>query len=315
MGQPWSYEIALITEHAYRAFREVLSDQRKLISEKFKDAPEPPGSNENRADNDYPKEFEEWVTKYILSNATIASMITDWEDVFESWLLGTIMAAGSINLEATIGDHPKLPKDVPAMPLADPPPKGLDIKFNTKFEYVDDELLDWINWRKETSSIGIVGTSAERVRTLIHDTLKDGPWSVDKVQKRLQEDYTFSDDRARTIARTEILTSQTTGEFASDMRLADEGIIIGKEWHDTADNRTRSTHVHANGQVQPFYEPFIVGNSKLMYPRDSSLNADAAETIQCRCHYTRLWKGQDENKLPKTSKKATKSGISAQKMV
>ena len=54
-----------------------------------------------------------------------------------------------------------------------------------------------------------------------------------------------------------------------------------KEWVSVDDNRTREAHHHADGQVVPLDEPFIVDGEELMYPGD--INGSASNVINCRC--------------------------------
>jgi uncharacterized protein with gpF-like domain len=56
-----------------------------------------------------------------------------------------------------------------------------------------------------------------------------------------------------------------------------------KEWVAILDNVTRDAHAVADGQVQPFDQPYIVMNEKLMFPGDTSLGASMANIANCRC--------------------------------
>ena len=56
-----------------------------------------------------------------------------------------------------------------------------------------------------------------------------------------------------------------------------------KRWKTFGDNRVRGTHREAAGQTVPLDKPFIVGNSRLMFPCDSSLGASPSEIVNCRC--------------------------------
>ena len=281
MNEPWSADVGIVAEQSYLAFLDVLKEQRQIISKRLKKAPKPPIIVQNRIDlSDYPEEFNDWVKEYILNDETLKAMTIDWKDLFNEWILGTIMTVGEIN-------YLNVPVEIPFDPSG---------KFG-KYDFIDDHLLTWIQDHAEATSIEIVGVSADRVRKLIYDTISDGPYSIDKVQETLQRDYVFSDDRARTIARTEILTAQTTGQFASDMKFADEGLLLGKIWQDSNDDRVRESHQDAHNQFKEFYEPFNVGGELMMYPRDSEMGASAGNVIQCRCTYRLLWKDKDEDKL------------------
>ena len=101
-------------------------------------------------------------------------------------------------------------------------------------------------------------------------------------------DVTGSDrwpNRAATVARTEIHNAYVGG-----MHDAFNVIVDGTpetqwvhRWLATEDDRTRPTHVEADGQVRPFGVPFEVGGSLMLAPGDPTLGAPAEEIINCRC--------------------------------
>lgn len=63
----------------------------------------------------------------------------------------------------------------------------------------------------------------------------------------------------------------------------------GKMWETLGDGKVRASHEAANGQIQENVEaPFILDGGALQYPGDSSLGADVAEVINCRCVSTYL---------------------------
>lgn len=288
MGEPWSKQTGKIAEKAFKAFKSMLREQQDLIIKRLKAASKPPletPSDDDRKralEDDYPAEFITWLQEEVFPDTDLDAMKADWESLLGEWLLGAAMVAGSMAYEEAI-------KQIDSLSLV------FDFDKHGKFDFVDDQLLDWMNWRAETSAIDIVGTSAKDVRKLIYDTVMDGPYSVDKIQQALQGKYPFGNSRARMIARTEVLSSQSAGTFANDIQFFEDGMVIGKEWHATHDDRTRDDHKEADGQVRRFDEPFNVGGETLMYPRDEK--GSAGQVIQCRCFYTLLWKGQDESKL------------------
>lgn len=57
----------------------------------------------------------------------------------------------------------------------------------------------------------------------------------------------------------------------------------GKQWLTMGDSRVRPTHREAAGQVRLLQEPFLIGDSFMMFPQDSSLGASAKEIVNCRC--------------------------------
>lgn len=97
--------------------------------------------------------------------------------------------------------------------------------------------------------------------------------------KRGKEDPFFdSADRARLLAEDNANNFMNYLDFEES-----RGRYRYKIWNTILDGRERITHNLADGQMQPMAMPFEVGTSLLMYPKDSSLGADASELIGCRC--------------------------------
>ena len=103
--------------------------------------------------------------------------------------------------------------------------------------------------------------------------------------------------RGQTIARTETLSALGAGRHEGYKQLLDSGAVhdsqIKRTWDATLDKRTRLDHMIMNGKtVQGMEEPFVIPagvhgpESRLMFPRDRSLEAPARETINCRCFET-----------------------------
>ena len=79
---------------------------------------------------------------------------------------------------------------------------------------------------------------------------------------------------------------------AAGPRLADKAVppggtdhdpeaLLAKVWHATDDETTRATHRAADGQVRLIDQPFDIGDTQLMAPRDP--DGPPEETINCRC--------------------------------
>lgn len=89
----------------------------------------------------------------------------------------------------------------------------------------------------------------------------------------------FSEDRARLIAENEANSIWNDSEF-------EDALLTGKTrktWHAIIDKRTRDTHKDINGTTIPIEDPFEVGDSLMMFPRDESMGASAGEIVNCRC--------------------------------
>jgi uncharacterized protein with gpF-like domain len=84
--------------------------------------------------------------------------------------------------------------------------------------------------------------------------------------------------RANVISRTE---THTAAQAAGHEAAGSLGIAIRKEWVAAEDERTRTAHAEANGQIVDQNAPFVVGGEELMYPGDTSGSAE--NVINCRC--------------------------------
>lgn len=52
---------------------------------------------------------------------------------------------------------------------------------------------------------------------------------------------------------------------------------------DIRDKKERETHLRVGRTIKPIEEPFVVGESLMQYPKDTSLGADSSEIVNCRC--------------------------------
>lgn len=95
--------------------------------------------------------------------------------------------------------------------------------------------------------------------------------------------------RGEMIARTESLTAFSDSQWASIRQLVDSGKVredqVTKVWSATMDARTRDTHRALNGHRVGLNEVFVspLTGARMLYPRDTSMNAPGSETIACRC--------------------------------
>ena len=85
--------------------------------------------------------------------------------------------------------------------------------------------------------------------------------------------------RSRIIARTE---SHTASQSASFEAAKANGVDVKKVWSATVDpERTRASHLAANGQERELDEYYDVGGEPMMHPSDP--NGSAENVINCRC--------------------------------
>lgn len=94
--------------------------------------------------------------------------------------------------------------------------------------------------------------------------------------------------RGERIGRTEAIESLNHASHEAIKQADDAGAIgrrgVKRIWDSAGeDGRTRESHLAMEGISVGLDEAFTVGNSKMMFPGDTSLNAEAKEIIHCRC--------------------------------
>lgn len=89
--------------------------------------------------------------------------------------------------------------------------------------------------------------------------------------------YTHKDPQATARTETNALCSLAQLDAYAQMGYTQ------KQWITMGDSKVRQSHRDAAGQIRLLEEPFLVGNSYMMFPQDSSLGAGAEEIVNCRC--------------------------------
>lgn len=104
--------------------------------------------------------------------------------------------------------------------------------------------------------------------------------TIDITIEHQDEKYYTSDDRA-------MLISENESHFAFSHKEFSDAVKAGKrykQWMDIRDSRERETHRKVGRTILPINEPFVVGDSLMMHPKDSeSYGAKADEIVNCRC--------------------------------
>ena len=110
---------------------------------------------------------------------------------------------------------------------------------------------------------------------------------IDRITARYSE--RLLKHRSEVIALTESITALRAGRHEGILQAVEQGAIapdaIKKVWSTSADDRVREDHVAMDGEeVDGMEAPFTLPDgSQMIYPGDSSLGADGAQTINCRC--------------------------------
>jgi hypothetical protein len=131
--------------------------------------------------------------------------------------------------------------------------------------------------------VGIGNALWFNARAAIAQGLAEGE-EIPKIAARVRDAAGVTEPRARTIARTESHGARNTVNAAAVRRVASafgSGSAFSRRWQAAEDERTRETHVLADGQTVALNEPFIVGGASLDFPGDPA--GPPGEVINCRC--------------------------------
>lgn len=139
----------------------------------------------------------------------------------------------------------------------------------------------------ENRMIGVGNTTWQHVRGAATQAVTEG-WGTEKLKDHLETLTEWSEHRADTVARTEVVGAYVNGDAAGVAALGDNG-PTEKVWVATHDTRTRESHAEAHDQAVPVNTPFVVGGVQMMHPH--APGAPAGEVVNCRCYTEYLYPG------------------------
>ena len=95
-----------------------------------------------------------------------------------------------------------------------------------------------------------------------------------------QDPYYTSEDRAMFVAENESNTSLNYAEYINAVQSG----RTKKKWITMNDKKVRHTHRNIDGKTLNIADAFEVGDSLMMFPKDSeTFGAEAKEIVGCRC--------------------------------
>ena len=147
------------------------------------------------------------------------------------------------------------------------------------------QLYDRMNWEQIQQNLEDAYTEALAGYVVIDDRLREhiSQFSQDIVlstRENMDDPYFFSMDRAQFMAENESNTSFEYGDFSKAVKSGK----TRKTWKDVRDKKERDSHIRVGGTTKSIWDPFEVGDSLMMYPKDDSLGAGPEELVNCRCH-------------------------------
>ena len=102
---------------------------------------------------------------------------------------------------------------------------------------------------------------------------------IDTTMQYLEVPFYLSEGRAVLISANE---ANSVFNYEKYIKAIKNG-KTKKKWVDIRDERERETHREVGGTVIPIDRAFLVGESFLLYPKDTSLGASMEEIANCRC--------------------------------
>ena len=141
--------------------------------------------------------------------------------------------------------------------------------------YVDEPYLKSELKRRYTEEVIATGNYDRVISDYINSFTDD----TIKTTLKNTDEYLLSNTRALIIGANEANTIYNY----SDYKTAVENGYTHKRWKTENDNLVRRSHEIVNNDVVEIDEPFVVGDSLMMFPKDFSMGASAGELVNCRC--------------------------------
>jgi HK97 family phage portal protein len=167
-----------------------------------------------------------------------------------------------------------------------------DLGLGISFDLADPNVKVAMERQAQRFANEVNATTWDRLRSSLADGLDAGE-GIDELAKRVEA---VMGDRvagsAETIARTEALTAASTGTIESWRQ---SGVVAGKTWLSTLDDRTREAHAEAHGQTVGIDEDFEVGGDTGPGP---GMMGSPENDCSCRCSMTAVL----DTEMPKRSR-------------
>lgn len=141
------------------------------------------------------------------------------------------------------------------------------------------QTLEWLKGYSADQVVDITATLKESIRRALEQGHVEGIGNAG-IAKLIRGKLGGEAARSRSvvIARTETHTAANVG---SDNAARATRLVMDKEWAAVGDERTRPTHLAADGQTVGMDDHFTVGGVSLRFPGDPL--GPPEEIIQCRC--------------------------------
>lgn len=151
-------------------------------------------------------------------------------------------------------------------------PDDLDLYPEFDFEAQTERLV--------AKARGIGPAIAQRITDALQEGAGKGE-GIDDLRDRVRGAFRATEYRARMIARTEVVSATNGAAHSGAGAIVSAGMPLDKVWLAAIDNRTRASHLDADGQRVAHDQDFVVGGALMAYPGDPAGPSD--EVVNCRC--------------------------------
>lgn len=148
-------------------------------------------------------------------------------------------------------------------------------------------LRTYATTRAGNNIVSVTGTWKESLERLVRGYMEAEPdQGIEKLTKDIYRGYqgTLEKWQCRRIAQTETMIG--TAE-AGHMAAQTLDVKYTKQWCTSGLSNVRDSHAAVDGKEVDQDEPFRLPGGLLMFPHDTSMNADASEIINCACDVIR----------------------------
>jgi SPP1 gp7 family putative phage head morphogenesis protein len=143
-----------------------------------------------------------------------------------------------------------------------------------EFTVTNPRVRAWLDTKAFKFADEVNRTTEDALRDTLQEAVQAGE-AVDDIAKRVEDVFDAARGfRARTIARTEVISASNQGAIEAYQQ---SGVVDEKEWVSSRDELVRETH-RIDGEVRSLNAQFSNG---LQQPGDAAGPAD--EVINCRC--------------------------------
>ena len=153
--------------------------------------------------------------------------------------------------------------------------------FHFEREEYARRIRSFVSYELGNRVVGVADVTRMKIKRIVADRIANGDTIDDTADNLRREIRKINKTRSITIARTETGAARNFGALEGAKMT---GLELEKEWLAFQDDVTRPDHANEDGMTVDINEPFVLSSgSRLMFPADPSMGADAADVINCRC--------------------------------